>query len=58
MAARATWKGFIKLALISVPVKAYTAHDTGKEVKLNQLHKDCCGRVKYKKVCVVCSLIL
>jgi DNA end-binding protein Ku len=48
---RTSWKGFLKLSLISVPVKAFTANDTSGEVHLNQLHKDCNSRVKYVKVC-------
>lgn len=48
---RTSWKGFLKLSLISVPVKAFTANDTGGEVHLNQLHKGCNSRVKYVKVC-------
>ncbi len=48
---RTSWKGFLKLSLISVPVKAFTANDTAGEVHLNQLHKDCNARVKYQKVC-------
>jgi DNA end-binding protein Ku len=49
--ARTSWKGFLKLSLVSVPVKAFTANDTEADVRLNQLHKDCHGRVKYQKVC-------
>jgi len=48
---RTSWKGFLKLSLISVPVKAFTANESGGEVHLNQLHKDCNSRVKYMKVC-------
>jgi DNA end-binding protein Ku len=48
---RTSWKGFLKLSLISVPVKAFTANDTSGEVHLNQLHKACNSRVKYHKVC-------
>ena len=48
---RTSWKGFLKLSLISVPVKAFTANETSGEVHLNQLHKDCNSRVKYVKVC-------
>ena len=32
------WSGFIKLSLVSVPLKAYTATDSSGEVHLNQLH--------------------
>ena len=51
MAARSSWKGFIKLSLVSVPVKAYTAHATAQEIRLNQLHEKCNNRIKYKKFC-------
>ena len=51
MAPRTSWKGFLKLSLVSVPVKAYTANNPEEEIRLNQLHAECHGRVRYKKVC-------
>lgn len=51
MALRATWKGFLRLSLVSVPVRAFTAHDTSAEIRLNQLHKTCHSRIRYQKVC-------
>ncbi len=51
MAARTSWKGFLKLSLVSVPVKAFTANATSEEIRLNQLHEECHARVRYKKVC-------
>lgn len=48
---RTSWKGFLKLSLISVPVKAFTANETSGEVHLNQLHKGCNSRVRYQKIC-------
>jgi DNA end-binding protein Ku len=54
MAARSSWKGFLKLSLVSIPVKAYTATtSSGGEIKLNQLHADCHSRIQYKKTCPV-----
>jgi DNA end-binding protein Ku len=54
MAARSTWKGFLKLSLVSIPVKAYTATPSqAGEVKLNQLHAGCNSRIKYQKVCPI-----
>jgi DNA end-binding protein Ku len=54
MAARSTWKGFLKLSLVSVPVKAFTAASEGREgIRLNQLHAECHSRVQYKKTCPV-----
>lgn len=51
MAPRTSFKGFVKLSLVSVPVRAFTANNSSEEVRLNQLHQDCNQRVKYKKVC-------
>jgi len=51
MAPRSSWKGFLKLSLISVPIKAFTANNTSEDVRLNQLHAECHNRVKYQKVC-------
>jgi len=53
MAARPVWSGFLKLSLISVPVKAYTATDSSGEVHLNQLHAGCNTRVQLKKTCPI-----
>lgn len=51
MAPRPSWKGFIKLSLVSVPVKAFTASQSSAQIRLNQLHEGCNQRVRYKKVC-------
>ncbi len=53
MPPRSTWKGFLKLSLVSVPVKAYTATASGAEIRLNQLHRDCHSPIKYRKVCPI-----
>jgi len=49
MAAHASWKGFLKLSLVSVPVKAYTAAASGNEISLHQLHAKTLTRIQYKK---------
>lgn len=54
MAARSQWKGFLKLSLVSVPVKAYTATASGGGgIQLNQLHAECHSRINYKKTCPI-----
>lgn len=53
MAARSTWKGFLKISLVSVPVKAYTTTSSSSGVRLNQLHAECKNRIQYKKTCPV-----
>jgi DNA end-binding protein Ku len=53
MAARSQWKGFLKLSLVSVPVKAFTTTSGSGGVRLNQLHAGCNSRIQYKKTCPV-----
>jgi DNA end-binding protein Ku len=44
----------LKLSLVSVPVKAYTAAISGgNEIHLNQLHAECNSRIQYKKTCPI-----
>src|SRR5580698_7969853 len=51
MSLRHSWKGFLKLSLVTVPVKAYPVAVSGVEIHLNQLHDCCKSRIKYKKTC-------
>ena len=53
MAPRSTWKGFLKLNLVSVPVKAYSATSSSESIHLNQLHAECNSRINYKKTCPI-----
>jgi DNA end-binding protein Ku len=54
MAARSSWKGFLRLSLVSIPVKAYTATSSdGSDIRLNQLHAECHSRIQYKKNCPI-----
>ena len=48
MAARAYWKGYLKLALVSCPVKLFKAVSTSEKISFNQLHKDTLNRVNMK----------
>ncbi len=53
MPPRSSWKGFIRLSLISVPVKAYSASVSDTSIRLNQLHQGCYSPVKYRKFCPI-----
>jgi DNA end-binding protein Ku len=54
MALRSSWEGFLRLNLISVPVKAYSATQTGGgRISFHQIHAKCKNRIRYKKVCPV-----
>jgi DNA end-binding protein Ku len=50
MAARAYWKGQIRLALVSIPVEIFTATKSGASIAFNQIHQPTGKRVKYEKV--------
>lgn len=54
MPARASWKGFLRLSLVSVPVQAFNAANTQTgDVHFHQLHEPCHNRIRYQKVCPV-----
>src|ERR1700759_753073 len=50
MAPRASWKGYIKLSLVSCPVRMYPAVSSGEKIRFNQLHKDTHNRINMKPV--------
>lgn len=51
---RASWKGFIRLSLVSVPVEGYSASAAGEaQISLNQLHDECGSRIRYQKTCPI-----
>ena len=49
MAARPIWTGTVSFALLSVPVKLYTA-TRSKDISFNQIEKSTGGRIKQKRV--------
>ena len=50
MAPRASWKGYLKLSLVSCPVRLYPATSTSERITFNQLHKDTHNRINMKPV--------
>ena len=50
MAPRASWKGYLKLSLVSCPVRLYTATSSNDRIRFNQLHKDTHNRINMKPV--------
>jgi DNA end-binding protein Ku len=55
MAARPTWKGFLKISLVNVPVRVFPATDAAATIGFNQLHRDCQTRIQQKKWCPSCE---
>lgn len=55
MAPRYSWKGYLRLSLVSIPVKSYPAVNacSSHGVSLNQLHATCHSRIRYVKTCPI-----
>jgi DNA end-binding protein Ku len=51
---RPTWKGFLKLSLVNIPVRMYPAARS-EALSFNQLHSVCHSRIKYDKRCPTCE---
>jgi DNA end-binding protein Ku len=50
MAPRASWKGHLRLSLVSCPVKLFPATSSAERITFNQLHKDTHNRINMKPV--------
>ena len=48
MAPRASWKGYLKLSLVSCPVRLYPAVSANERVRFNHLHKENHNRINMK----------
>jgi len=55
MAARPTWKGYLKVSLVTVPVRVFPATNTTGQVRFNQLHAECQTRIQQKRWCPSCD---
>ena len=55
MAARATWKGYLKISLVNIPVRVFPATDAAATISFNQLHRECGSRIQQKKWCPTCQ---
>ena len=51
MAARPTWKGFLKISLVNIPVRVFPATDSAATISFNQLHAECQNRIQQKRWC-------
>jgi DNA end-binding protein Ku len=55
MAARATWKGFLKVSLVNIPIKVFPATESSASISFNQLHGECQTRIQQKRWCPHCN---
>jgi DNA end-binding protein Ku len=52
---RATWKGFLKISLVNVPILVFPATESSGSLSFNQLHGECQTRIQQKKWCAHCA---
>ncbi|HKT81683.1 MAG TPA: Ku protein [Vicinamibacterales bacterium] len=55
MAARPTWKGYLKISLVNIPIKVFPATESSATISFNQLHGECQTRIQQKKWCPHCN---
>jgi len=55
MTARATWRGFLKVSLVNIPIKVFPAAESGATLSFNQLHGECRTRIQQKRWCPRCA---
>ena len=55
MAVRATWKGFLKVSLVNIPIKVFPASESSGSIAFNQLHQVCHTRIQQKRWCPHCE---
>src|SRR5512134_356445 len=55
MPARPTWKGFLKVSLVNIPVKVFPATESAATISFNQLHAECQTRIQQKRWCSQCE---
>ena len=55
MPPRPTWKGFLKVSLVNIPVKVFPATESADAISFNQLHADCQTRIQQKRWCSHCE---
>ena len=56
MAARPTWKGYLKISLVNIPVRVFPATDAAATISFNQLHRECQSRIQQKRWCPTCQV--
>jgi DNA end-binding protein Ku len=55
MAPRPTWKGYLRVSLVTIPVKVFPATESAATLSFNQLHAECQTRIQQKRWCSHCE---
>jgi DNA end-binding protein Ku len=56
MAARPTWKGYLKISLVNIPVRVFPATDAAATISIKQLQRECQSRIQQKRWCPTCQV--
>jgi DNA end-binding protein Ku len=52
---RPTWKGYLKVSLVNIPVKVFPATESAAALSFHQLHAECQTRIQQKRWCPHCD---
>src|SRR3954464_11261563 len=55
MPPRPTWKGYLKVSLVTIPIKVFPATESADTISFNQLHAECQTRIQQKRWCPHCE---
>jgi DNA end-binding protein Ku len=55
MPPRPTWKGYLKVSLVTIPIKVFPATESAAAISFNQLHDVCKTRIQQKRWCPHCE---
>ena len=55
MPPKPTWKGYLKVSLVTIPVKVFPATESAASLSFNQLHAECQTRIQQKRWCPHCE---
>src|SRR5678809_375911 len=55
MPPRPTWKGYLKVSLVTIPIKVFPATESADAISFNQLHAECQTRIQQKRWCPHCE---
>jgi DNA end-binding protein Ku len=55
MAARSSWRGYLKISLVNIPIQVFPATESAAALSFNQLHAECQTRIQQKRWCRKCD---
>ena len=55
---RTVWKGYLKVSLVTIPIKMYNAITTRSKIRFHLLHQECNSRIKQQNYCPSCGRVV